>query len=86
VDTQHLTDEERAKIGLQVDLMIRVISERYEVTPADVIAAVKWVEDHKEFVTRLKNGGWLALIGFLISALMLAVWEGAKHFLAGPKP
>lgn len=74
----HLSEEERVRIGMQADAIIRVLADRYGLEPGQVIEAVRWVEHHKEFVTSLKKGGLLSLFGVLITATMLAMWEGAK--------
>lgn len=80
-----LSDEERARLGLQVDLFVDLLARRYGLQPAEVIDAVRWVQTHREFVSRIKNGGFLALFGVLISAAMLAVWEGVKQLVTGQK-
>lgn len=75
---EHLTDEERARLGMQVDLFVDLLARRYGLQPTEVIDAVRWVQTHKEFVSRMKNGGFFGLIGVLISAALLALWEGVK--------
>lgn len=66
---------------MQADAVIRVLAERYGLEPRQVIEAVRWVENHKEFVSSLKKGGILSLIGLLITATTLAIWEGLKALI-----
>jgi len=81
LEKHHLSDEERVRIGLQVDAMITVMAERYGVKPSQIIDAVHWVEHHREFVSSLKKGGLLSMFGIMISAGLLALWEGVKAFI-----
>ena len=78
---EHLTEEERARLGMQVDLFVDLLARRYGLEPSEVIDAVRWVQTHREFVSRIKNGGFIGLIGTLVTASFLAMWEGIKHFL-----
>lgn len=79
-----ISDEEIARLGILADRVVDLIAKRYGVEPSDVVEAVKWVHDHKEFVSKMKHSGFLTLIGLMISASVLAFWEGLKAYLRGP--
>lgn len=83
---EHLTEEDRAKIGTMTEMVIETISKRYGVTVSEAVEAIKWVHDHKEFVAKMKHSSIFAVIGVLLSAMLLALWEGARTLLhGGPK-
>ena len=63
---------------MQVDLFIDLLARRYGLEPTEVVDAVRWVQQHRDFVGRLKHGGWIALAGTILSAILLSVWEGIK--------
>ena len=79
----NLSDEERAKLGLLADRLMHVVAERHGVSVQEVIEATRWVHTHKEFVTKMKSGGLIGLITFLITASLLALWEGIKASVSG---
>lgn len=66
-------------------MIIRLIADRYSVTPTQVVEAVRWIEQHKEFVSKLKNGSWFTLMGMVLTGMALAMWEGFKHLASGGK-
>ena len=77
--TMHeLTDDERKKVAAQVEAFVELITRRYDVKPEEVLEAVKWVRERKAFSERVKSTGLVSLIGLLITAISLAVWEGVK--------
>ena len=61
--------------------VIDEISRRYALTPQDVAEAVTWVREHREFVSRLRHGGYMALIGTLVGTTLLVAWEGVKAYI-----
>lgn len=61
--------------------VIDELSKRYELTPSDVAEAVEWVREHKEFVSRLRHGGYMALVGTLVGTALLVAWEGVKAYI-----
>jgi hypothetical protein len=73
-----LTDDERKKVAAQVEAFVELITKRYDVRPEEVLEAVKWVREKKAFNDRVKSTGLVSLIGLLITAISLAVWEGVK--------
>jgi len=46
-----------------------------------VADAVVWVREHKDFVSKLKHGGYMALIGTLVGTTLLVAWEGVKAYI-----
>ena len=76
--TRHLNDEERAKVLAQVDYFVHILSERYDVSPHEVIDTIRWVRERKEFASKVKSTSAVSLLGILLSALALAIWEGIK--------
>ena len=73
-----LTDDERRKVAAQVEAFVELITKRYDVRPEEVLEAVRWVREKKAFNDRVKATGLVSLIGLLITAIGLAVWEGVK--------
>jgi hypothetical protein len=73
-----LTEDERKKVAAQVEAFVELITRRYDVKPEEVLEAVKWVRERKAFSERVKSTGLVSLIGLLITAISLAVWEGVK--------
>ena len=73
-----LTDDERKKVVAQVDYFVELVGRRYDVKPEEVLEAVKWVRERKAFSDRVKSTGLVSLIGLLITAVALSVWEGVK--------
>ena len=73
-----LTDEEQRRVVAQVDYFVELVARKYDVTPDEVLQAVKWVRDRKAFSERVKSTGLVSLIGLLVSAVSLAMWEGLK--------
>jgi hypothetical protein len=57
---------------------VELITKRYDVRPEEVLEAVRWVREKKAFNDRVKATGLVSLIGLLITAIGLAVWEGVK--------
>ncbi len=79
--TTSATEEEKLKVALIASAVIDELSRRYSLTPQDVSEAVAWVREHKDFVTKLKHGGYMALIGTLIGTALLVAWEGVKAYI-----
>lgn len=74
-------EDERHRLSLQADYIIKILSERYGITPGQVVSAVQWVEDRKQNGERVKQTGLTSVIGIVITALLIAVWEGVKDVL-----
>lgn len=73
-----LDDEDRMRVAAQVDRFIEVLSARYGVQPGEIVEAVRWVREHRAYLDRVRNASTIALIGALVSASALALWEGIK--------
>jgi hypothetical protein len=73
-----LSDDEQRRVVAQVDYFVELVARRYDVTPDEVLQAVKWVRERKAFSERVKATGLISLIGLLVSAVSLAMWEGLK--------
>ena len=74
-------EEDRVRAGMQADLLLELLSKRYGLEPNEVIEAVRWVQQHQEFVSKLKSGGMVGLTGLLVTGLAMALWEGFKALL-----
>jgi hypothetical protein len=75
---KHLSDEERVKVLAQVDYFIHIISDRYDVSPQEVIDTVRWVKARKDLADKVKHTSMVSLLGIILSAMAYAVWEGLK--------
>ncbi len=73
---EHLSEEEKLKVMLQVDHFVEIIEERSGLTFAEVVEVIKWSRNHKSFFDKLSTYSALTVIGILISALLYAVWKG----------
>lgn len=78
-----LPEEERRKVAAQVEYFIELVGRRYDVRPDEVIEAVKWVRERRELAGKMKQTGIMSIIGLILSAVSMAVWEGVKAMLAG---
>jgi hypothetical protein len=76
--THHLSEEERAKVVMQVDYFVDIMSKRYGIEPNEVVDVVKQVKQWQERNKRFSQAGYISLIGVIISAALLATWEGLK--------
>lgn len=81
----HLSDEERARIGLQVDYFVEAMSRRYGLQPNEVIDAVRWVQQHRDFVSKLRHGGLLGILSTILLGVLLSIWEGIKAMIGRPQ-
>lgn len=67
------------------DAVVDALARRYGVQPGDVVEAVRWVREHRDFVAKMKHSGFLTLSGIIISASLMAAWEGIKNYVRGDK-
>ena len=74
-------EEEKVRVGMIASAVVDELSRRYNLTPQQVAEAVTWVQEHREFVAKLKHSGYLTVIGTLIGASLLVAWEGVKAYL-----
>ncbi len=85
---ESLSDEEKLRVAAQVDHFMTVLLNRYGLQQQDVpkiLDSLRWLQEHKAFIERIKSGGALSLVSILIMALASAVWQGVKAFLVGDK-
>lgn len=83
----HLSDEEKHKVMIQVDHFIEILSARYGLRPNDVVDTVQWVKERRQFVERMKVSSALSILGVVVAALLLSMWEGIKVAIgSGGKP
>lgn len=80
-----MSEDEKHRVHAQVDHFIDILARRYNLTPNDVVDAVNWVKQKKEISSRMKMSGAFSLMGIIIGALLLALWEGFKAVL-GSRP
>lgn len=71
-------EEEKARVGAIASAVIDELAKRYNVQPDEILSAVVWWREHRDFVTRLKHGGYMALVGTLIATSLMVAWEGVK--------
>lgn len=71
-----LSDEEKTRVLLQVDHFVDIIEDRTGLTFSEVVEIIKWSKQRKAFHEKLIEGGVLAAVGLIISALLYAVWKG----------
>lgn len=81
IPSHHLSSEERAKAGIAADEALRLIGERYGMHITELIEAARWVQEHRQFVAKLKTASLLTLMGILISAAVMSMWEGLKAYV-----
>lgn len=81
----HLTEEQKLLVEHQVAYFTQLMADRYRVEPDEILEAVKYVRDRKAFMERIKSTGLVSLIGLILSAVTLAVWEGMKSFVRGER-
>lgn len=77
-DQHHLSERDRREIAVQVDEFVQVLANRYGVTPADVVETVRWVKAKKDADLKMQNAGTNAIIGLILTAVAIALWEGFK--------
>jgi hypothetical protein len=77
--------QELTQAAAQVDAFVAILARRYGIEPIEVVEAVRWVHEHKEALGRLKTASLLTLLGILLSAAALALWEGFKSLTGMPK-
>jgi hypothetical protein len=70
---------------IQADRLVEILAARYGVDAHDVVDAVRWVQEHKEWAGKMRAAGSIGLITLLVSALMVSLWEGFKS-LVGKHP
>jgi hypothetical protein len=77
----HLSDEERAKVQMQVDHFLTVIETRYGISVNEATELLRWARAQRDRNTKLAQAGAISLIGLIVTALAMSVVEGVKHWL-----
>ena len=57
------------------------LSRRYNVHPNEVLDALAYLREHRQFMQKLKHSSYLTILGTLVAASMLVAWEGVKAYL-----
>lgn len=68
----------------QVDHFIEILEKRYGLQPSEIVEAVKWVQARKSFTAKLQISSALSVVGILLGAALVALWEGLKHLIGRP--
>ena len=76
---KHLSDRDRAEIAATIDRLVETLADRYGVEPHEVVDTVKWVREKREHDAKMRNAAVMAVIGVIVSAVFLALWEGLKQ-------
>ena len=71
-------EEEKVRIAIIANAVIEEIAKRYNTKPDEILAALSWWREHREFVQKLKHSGYMALVGTLIATSLMVAWEGVK--------
>jgi queuine/archaeosine tRNA-ribosyltransferase len=74
----HLSERDKAELAMHFDEMVKIAAERYNVSPHEIVETVRWAKERRASDDRAWNAARTAVIGIILSALMLAVWEGVK--------
>jgi hypothetical protein len=80
---KHLSERDRAEVAAQIDRMIEVLADRYNCEPHEVVDAVRWVKEKREHDAKMRSAAVFSVIGVIVSAVLLALWEGFKQLSAG---
>ncbi len=76
-----LSEEEKRRVAASADYFLQYTAQRHNLSVEDVIETVRWVRERREFAQKVKSTGTVSLIGLLVSALGLALWEGLKSMM-----
>lgn len=79
-DDRHLTPDERYRIQEQVEHFIRALETRYGITAQEATDLLRWVRGQRSRNEKLAQGGALALIGLIVTALTMSMLEGIKEW------
>lgn len=75
-----LSDEEKYRIQVQVDHFIHVLETRYGITAQEATELLRWARAQRDRNGKLAQGGALALIGLIVTALTMSMLEGIKEW------
>lgn len=79
-------EEEKARVGAIASAVIDELSRRYNLQPDEILSALSWWREHREFVGKLKHSGYMALVGTLIATSLMVAWEGVKAIFRKEMP
>lgn len=75
-----LMDDEKEHAAMQVDAFVRILAERYGIEPHEIVESVRWVQERRRTIDRMRSFAAASLIGTIISAMLVLLWEGFKEF------
>ena len=84
-----LSDAERVKVAAEVDYFLSLMLRRYGLGEADIpeiLASLRWLKEHREFMSRVQTGGTVSLLALLVSAIGASIWQGVKVLINGGGP
>lgn len=84
--SQGLSEEEKVRVAYQVDYFMDLIAKKYSINHDEVIEALRWVKERKDFSDKFKSTGLTTLLGVLVTAILFAMWEGLKTLLGRSSP
>ena len=84
--SQGLSEEEKVRVAYQVDYFMDLIAKKYSINHDEVIEALRWVKERKDFSDKFKSTGLTTLLGVLVTAILFALWEGLKTLLGRSSP
>lgn len=76
-----LSDEDQAQAAVLADHVLQIIADRHGFTPSQLAEAVKWVERKRLAGEKFKSSAITSVLGLVVTALSLALWEGLKELL-----
>lgn len=82
-----LSPEQRIQAEEQVDAFIQVLSQRYRFKEEDIpeiLDNIKWISNHRNGLSRITWSAGLAIVTLGVSGIVLAMFEGIKHYLKLP--
>lgn len=74
-------EKEKLKAALEVDIFLEILTKRYGLEIKDVVDTVRWVQEHRDFIASLRRAGAISFLGIIVSAMLLALWEGIKALI-----
>lgn len=77
---EHLNEKERARLAIEYEYVSEIFAKRHGVSIQELAENARWIREHRAYVEALKRGAALSVIGFLATALLLAIWEGIKVY------
>lgn len=85
-DFDRLPEDERLRLARDADVLLALLLKQHGVRQDEVpelLEAVRWVREHRAFLSKIQTGGMLTAMSLLVTALGAAVWEGIRSLLRG---